>query len=205
MTPSMMPPQQVPPGKKSMSWVVVLLVVGGLAGVCCIGTLAAIAVPNFLRFNSRAKAAEAKSNLKAAYTAQRAYFVEKDTYSEVLEDLGFLPEQGNRYRYFLSRTGKALTPGKAGGKHTGVLVDYARHASMPSDAALRAALPSDLEAELGVSGTCPDGCKAVMAAVANIDNDATLDVWSISTEDRVIDGLTVPAGMPHQHVDDARQ
>jgi hypothetical protein len=39
--------------------------------------------------------------------------------------------------------------------------------------------------------------------VGNIDNDATLDVWTVSSKPRKgADGLTVPAGSPRNDVND---
>ncbi len=48
--------------------------------VAIIGILAAIAIPNFLRFQLRAKASEGKSNLAAIRTAEEGYFAEFGTY-----------------------------------------------------------------------------------------------------------------------------
>jgi type IV pilus assembly protein PilA len=48
--------------------------------VAIIGILAAIAIPNFLRFQLRAKASEGKTNLAAIRTAQEGYFAEFNTY-----------------------------------------------------------------------------------------------------------------------------
>ena len=66
--------------------------------VAIIGILAAIAIPNFLKFQAKAKQSEAKTNLKAAFVAEKAYFAEKDTYA-VFSTIGFAPESGNRYTY----------------------------------------------------------------------------------------------------------
>jgi len=202
--PSMLPPQSQ--GKKSMSAIWVAVIVAGLVVLCCIGSLAAIAVPNFLTFSKRSKQSEVKVNLKSAFTAEKALFAEKDTYSESIKELWFQPERGNRYRYFFSSKGTALTPGgTVDDDMTGVTVDYAKYGSaMPPDAAMFAAIPPALAATLGVSGTCPEKCSVVVVAVGNVDTDAALDVWSISTDERVIDGETVPAGVPHQHVDDLK-
>src|SRR5687767_8521029 len=105
--------------KKSSAVLIVLLVVGGLAFVCCFGSVALIAVPNFLKFGVRSKQAEAKVNLKSAYLAERAWFEEKSTYSESVEEVGFMPELSNRYRYFFSATGDMLIPGALdGGQHS---------------------------------------------------------------------------------------
>jgi type IV pilus assembly protein PilA len=48
--------------------------------VAIIGILAAIAIPNFLRFQLRSKAGEGKVNLAAIRTAEEGYFAEYGTY-----------------------------------------------------------------------------------------------------------------------------
>lgn len=48
--------------------------------VAIIGILAAIAIPNFVNYQLKAKTAEAKVNLGAISTSQEAYRAEEDTY-----------------------------------------------------------------------------------------------------------------------------
>ena len=48
--------------------------------VAIIGILAAIAIPNFIKFQCRSKQSEAKSQLKSMYVAQESYFAEHDVY-----------------------------------------------------------------------------------------------------------------------------
>ena len=48
--------------------------------VAIIGILAAIAIPNFVKFQCRSKQSEAKTNLKALYVAEEAYRGEYDLY-----------------------------------------------------------------------------------------------------------------------------
>ncbi len=50
--------------------------------VAIIGILAAIAIPNFLRFQLRAKAGEGKLNLAAIRTAEEGFFAEFSSYVE---------------------------------------------------------------------------------------------------------------------------
>jgi type IV pilus assembly protein PilA len=50
--------------------------------VAIIGILAAIAIPNFLRFQLRSKAGEGKVNLAAIRTAEEGYYAEYSTYVE---------------------------------------------------------------------------------------------------------------------------
>jgi type IV pilus assembly protein PilA len=66
--------------------------------VAIIGILAAIAIPNFLKFQARAKQSEAKTNLKAIFSAEKAWFGEHDSYDN-FSTAGFKPERGNRYWY----------------------------------------------------------------------------------------------------------
>src|SRR5258708_32779126 len=70
--------------------------------VAIIGILAAIAIPNFIKFQARSKQSEAKANLKAVFTAQKAFFQEKDRFSTLTGEVGFEPERNNRYAYCLA-------------------------------------------------------------------------------------------------------
>ena len=70
--------------------------------VAIIGILAAIAIPKFIKFQARSKQSEAKANLKAIFTAQKAFFQEKDRFSTLTGEVGFEPERNNRYAYFLA-------------------------------------------------------------------------------------------------------
>lgn len=57
--------------------------------VAIIGLLAAIALPNFIKFQARSKQSEAKANLRALYTAEKAFFQEKDRFSPDVSQIGF--------------------------------------------------------------------------------------------------------------------
>ena len=61
--------------------------------VAIIGILAAIAIPNFLKFQLRSKASEGKINLAAIRTAQESYFAEVGSYSSWSSVPGSLPGQ----------------------------------------------------------------------------------------------------------------
>lgn len=169
---------------------------------------ASIAIPNFLTFGQRSKAAEARSNLKAAYTAERSYFAEKDEYSDRIELLYFSPERGNRYLYLVSPRCPLRVQGAAadGGEHCGVFAEEERLSPKPDNGALIAGIPASLMAEAGVRCTLADGgCVVTIIAAGNLDTDSTIDLWSISTEDRVIAGETVSAGWPYNHVNDVEK
>ncbi len=73
--------------------------------VAIIGILAAIAIPNFVRFQAKSKQSEAKANLKAIFVAKKSNFAENDTFACGL--CNFLPESGNRYTYHTGSTSYA--------------------------------------------------------------------------------------------------
>jgi len=61
--------------------------------VAIIGILAAIAIPNFLKFQLRSKASEGKINLAGIRTAQESYFAEVGSYSPWASVPASLPGQ----------------------------------------------------------------------------------------------------------------
>jgi type IV pilus assembly protein PilA len=80
--------------------------------VAIIGILAAIAIPDFLKFQARAKQSEAKTNLGAIFTSQTAYFGEQSTYAGGIVtttgcfgDIGWGPEGDTLYSYFCGAGG----------------------------------------------------------------------------------------------------
>ena len=66
--------------------------------VAIIGILAAIAIPNFVRFQARARQAEASANLKAVFSGMRGF---SRLPAGEIRVPGFAPERGNRYTYDL--------------------------------------------------------------------------------------------------------
>lgn len=70
--------------------------------VAIVGILAAIAIPNFMRYQAKSKQSEAKANLRSIYTSQNTYFGEYDTYTGSIDTLGWLPEGETRYAYVIT-------------------------------------------------------------------------------------------------------
>jgi type IV pilus assembly protein PilA len=150
--------------------------------VAIIGILAAIAIPNFIKFQARSKQSEAKANLKAIFTAQKAFFQEKDRFSTLTGEVGFEPERNNRYAYFLAgtgtiepRTGATITQATT---FTGVAVDTFKYGSALNQTYAATACSS----AAGLTGTPATRFDAI--ALGNIDADATVDQWSISSDSR---------------------
>lgn len=162
----------------------------GLLVFCVLpGLVLAVVVPNFLTFGHHHAMPECKTNLKALYTAQRSYFEEKDTWGTDFVTIGFSPEVGRRYSYFMGEGAELAADRK------GAMV--ATRAEVGPLAGGRAP---------GVRTPCPTDCGFVAACAGNLDGDATLDVWSISSDSRAApDGTVIPAGQPYNDVNDVER
>ena len=79
--------------------------------VAIIGILATIAIPNFLRYQARAKQTEAKSNLVAIHTGEIAYFAENNGYLDDFNAIGFaVSGASQRYYYELGNANSGTLP-----------------------------------------------------------------------------------------------
>jgi type IV pilus assembly protein PilA len=136
--------------------------------VSVLGIVAAIAVPNYLRYQARSRQAEAKMTLAEVFVAQVSYYGEQSFYGN-FSQIGFAIQSAtNRYGY---RSGAA---GPAGGVSTGTIgVDL-----------LNPCCSFALQAEqLGMQAinsvpASPPGF--TVTATANLDNDVTIDQWFVN-------------------------
>jgi type IV pilus assembly protein PilA len=124
--------------------------------VAIIGILAAIAIPNFLRYQATSRQAEARTNLGGVYVAETASFSNTGTYDS-FANVGFVLSGGsNRYTY-RSGVGGDQINGTAG-------------ATAQNGACLAAAMAPAPPAATGFTAT----------AVANLDSDGTVDHWTFN-------------------------
>jgi type IV pilus assembly protein PilA len=70
--------------------------------VAIIGILAAIAVPNYQKFTAKSKQSEAKSNLSAVYSAERAFYAEWQSFNAGFGSIGYQPTGSLRYQHGFS-------------------------------------------------------------------------------------------------------
>lgn len=151
---------------------------------------------------------ECKTNLKALFIAEKAYFAEKDAYLDDFHAVGFEPERSNHFVYVVSRAGPVEDrsgPTHASGGAAGVIgVDEYKHPGT-STSALLAKLPVKAEGgvDVGVTGTCP-ACEVTAMCVANLDDDDDdVEVWSVSTATRTLsDGGVILGGSPNLDLSD---
>ena len=183
--------------------------------VAIIGILAAIAIPNFIKFQARSKQSEAKANLKAAFTAEKAYIQEKDAYNTLINIVGFSPERNNRYAYYLDATGTlqdrtttALNPATAS-TDTGVNLDAFKYGASTAVSTYTAGCATTGPTASGVVTGPPTSWTG--SARGNVDTDTTIDQWSISTDSRIFPtvvsaacsvGGNNPSGEPANEVND---
>jgi type IV pilus assembly protein PilA len=71
--------------------------------VAIIGILAAIAIPNFLKFQAKSKQSEAKSNLGAVFTGEVAFFGETNRYGN-FQEINWAASGTPRYHYLIGGT-----------------------------------------------------------------------------------------------------
>jgi type IV pilus assembly protein PilA len=68
--------------------------------VAIMGVLSAVAIPNFQKYQAKAKTSEAKVQLAAAYTAEQAFFGDFGIFATCLNYMGYDPSDEAASRYF---------------------------------------------------------------------------------------------------------
>jgi type II secretory pathway pseudopilin PulG len=131
-----------------------LTTASGGTGAYSIGVMAAVAVPNFIKFQCRSKQAEALASLRAAAAGQQAFAVQHRRWARTFEEVGFRPEPGNRYAYCMGEQCLPCT---------------AADCKMP--------LENPCAGMSGVGRTLEDGFQ--ICAFANLDDDPNMDIWLV--------------------------
>ena len=131
--------------------------------VAIIGILAAIAIPNFLRYQAQSRQAEARTNLGGIFVAETSFFGENSRYSN-FTDIGFsLAGTSNRYTYRTMPTtvvAGVVTPGAC---------------CTRIDAGI-----GTVNADNTVVPAASSGTGFTATATANLDNDGTIDQWHVN-------------------------
>lgn len=128
--------------------------------VAIIAFLSMVAVPTFSKFLAKAKRAEAYMNLSSIYAAEKAYWAEHGTYSDVLSGdggIGWQPEGNINYSYgFSGAQGRNNFIGKLNTPMSGVGNSHA------------------------------DAQGFVAVAVGDIDNDGQPDVLTVDQNGTIV-------------------
>ena len=154
--------------------------------VAIIGILSAIAVPNYQKYQARARQSEAKMNLSGLYTAEKSYSVETATFSGCLPAVGFeLPSAGNRFYAVGFKSGGATagsgTAAAAAGDTTGATTAAATGGKCGADGNQACDLIFAAGQTTGVE------CKSGDTVIAEGKGK-----YSYSANSKVANGATVP-------------
>ena|SRR5437016_25233 len=125
--------------------------------VAIIGILAAIAIPNFMTYQAKARQSEAKVGLGGMFTTATSYFAENGSFTATAAGLGYSPAGNPRYTFMYN----------AGNINTG-----STSAQCPSGSWVvgAPAIPAPVATATGFTA----------GAIGNIDGDATCDEWAIN-------------------------
>jgi type IV pilus assembly protein PilA len=144
------------------------------------------------------KDGECRANLRSAMALQLSFKESTGAFSPHPALIGFSPSSGNRYLYWFStqgpisrRDGKQSPPAT---ESVGIGPDFSRGETIES---LWPKIP------LGILNLAVANEKqVVMGCAGNIDADETIDIWTISSEERIFDGVKVSQGTAYRHVND---
>lgn len=165
--------------------------------IAIVGVIAAIAVPQYIKFSARARQTEAKVQLSVVHTAMQTFFAQHSTYSICMERFGF--EVTNTRRYYA--VGFNLVAPADCGPDGGVSCDYynfnldgsgrdqcalaigsgafAANTAWSNNAAITDPI-GNLKCSAG-GADCTVSKEAFTAgAVGSISRDPVLDGWSIN-------------------------
>ena len=175
--------------------------------VAVIGILAAIAIPNYQRYQARSRQSEAKVALSSSYTAEQGFFAEQGTFTLCLKRMGVEGDRiGKRYYAFgfyassWSSGFEGVTCGPTGTSYCGYYTYSGNSPQMecndPSTAAsgqgetfFDSTASGNSHAPVGIlmSTTC---CMATvdtmtqntffLPAFGNISKDNITDIWTIN-------------------------
>ncbi|MGE0763989.1 MAG: type IV pilin protein [Bdellovibrionales bacterium] len=174
--------------------------------VAIIGILAAIAIPNFVRFQSKARQAEARADLSAIYAAQKAFNAEWQQFFGDFNEIGYRPEGAFRYEHGFGAAGivsPASYTGAIGAAAAAMAFNTLGNLGpvgmqQPCGANI---LPATITANVcgvertyagasmlpALAGSVTAANAFIATAAGNIDNDAAFDAWSID-QNKAISG-----------------
>ncbi|OFZ15686.1 MAG: hypothetical protein A2Z20_10745 [Bdellovibrionales bacterium RBG_16_40_8] len=157
--------------------------------VAIIGILSAVAIPNYNRFQRKARQSEAKANLGGISQVEKAFASEWETFRADLRDIGYTPEGVMRYVVGFAAAGgtptspnfTAITTGGAAGTCFNTKIAACRVAGGLGTNFNNAAAPAF--AAQAAAGSCPvtttpDATTFAVSAVGAIGGPAN-DTWTM--------------------------
>lgn len=150
--------------------------------VVIIGILATVGIPQYQKFQMKAKQSEAKSLLSGMFTAQKAFFAEWNQYYSDFDAVGYGLDGNLGYIVGFTNNavnGPATHPNPRYRNRPGSTINAVTYCTRPE---------CDVsKARAGGAGNLPPNSRVfaganprfVFGAAANIDNDPNIDRWQI--------------------------
>jgi prepilin-type N-terminal cleavage/methylation domain-containing protein len=178
--------------------------------VAIIGILAAIAIPNFIRFQARARQSEVNTNLKSLFTGLRT---QQRKPPSAIRATSFAPERGNRYSYHLdngcapSAEDRSGVDAVQGNTDTCIGADVFKFSSFPPTFTVEVLSGPTWNAKCsglgmsnlaGIIGSQDNWCFLAYGA-GDVDNTLgadKADTWSISSSDGQLTSSCPGTGTP---------
>lgn len=180
--------------KKDPEWAVRKQISEMTMAVSAAGLLVHLAVilPTLKRRQAYLAKMECHGALSTLHVAQQRFYEKNKRYTTKLSELeGPLPS--GRFVLRLAAEGTL--------EEVGQRVDEMRFPKF-SSAAIDEGVPQILRREVGVKGDCP-ACSVTMLCATNLDEDPTIDVWTVSSIERTAaDGSKIAGGIPWCELDD---
>lgn len=166
-----------------------VLLIGCVAIACLlvpvVGVIAAIAIPNFMKFQCLSKQSEAKSNLSGLFTAEKAFYSEYNFYSSDLKAIHWSPDGEPAYLYGFAYSGpedlREAEPvpadhdiDRADTTNAELLARGGYRTTKMKTSGGAALTSSDLPEDTWVERD-----RFIAGAVGDLDSDGTLDIWTI--------------------------
>src|SRR5712692_7198263 len=132
--------------------------------VAIIGILAAIAIPNFMRYQAKARQSEAKVGLGGIFTTATSFFAENGTFTvSSASVLGYAPVRNPKYSFLYA------------GTSANFIINAGQTSTACPAASWVAGSPAATPAALTTGGF-------TAGAIGNIDGDPTCDEWTINDQ-----------------------
>lgn len=152
-------------------------------------------LPNFKRYQLRVRQLECRETLATLHAAQVRLYAQHKRYATRLSELDVKIPRG-RDIVRLAAEGPLDEFGQG--------LDEARFPTLSSKA-IDEALPKLVRGEVGIHGECP-ACSVTMLCATELDGDAEVDVWTVSTIERLGSrGEKIPGGIAWCEFDDVGQ
>jgi len=170
--------------------------------VAIIGILTTIAVPNFNRFQAKARQSEAKSQLASIYAAEKSFYAEWNTYWGDFRDIGFEPVGRLNYHVGFAGSGQQpdnpFNPSQLGGAAIGTCFSTA--VSNPQQCNFKFQPTPQLPANLvtanpggcgqnPTSASAPDLNTFLATAYGKVSENG-FDQWSINEENILCNNMS---------------